>query len=443
MSHGSSGARPHQRRHQSTSTLAAPTVHPVGRRPRDGSVRTAQRVGVTPTSAGATARHALPTAGTTTPRLPSTVLVARGQSRPVVTVSTASRASASAAVGEPIGRPPRSLAPVRTHRTGDHGRHRRPRGQPADRDVEKRMPRSARKPSSASPRRTSGSEINVVCAPPAGCPPACSPRLVYLPVSRPLASGKYGRMPRPKRSHASTSSRSTSRSSRLYSFCALTNRACPGAGPSSRRRRLPGGEVRMTEVADLALPDQLVQGRQRLVDRGGRIRPMQLVQVDVVGPQPAQRPSTARRTYQREPRAPWSPRGRRAGRCRTWSRGPPGRRRPCRISPRKASDSPYTSAVSKNVTPTSSAASTTVRRFEVDPAAEVVAAQAERRRPRAPMFPDADRSCRSRERQRNGGAPRRTGRAHRVTRRQCRPADRGVEGGGVVFLARRAAARGF
>src|SRR3954462_8576144 len=65
--------------------------------------------------------------------------------------------------------------------------------------------------------------------------------------------------------------------------------------------------------------------------------------------------------YQREPRAPWSsPSAPRkefpnfVART-TWSR------RPWRTSPRNVSDSPYTSAVSKRVTPTSTAASTTAR----------------------------------------------------------------------------------
>ena len=45
----------------------------------------------------------------------------------------------------------------------------------------------------------------------------------------------------------------------------------------------------MTDVADLAGRDQLVQRRQRFLDRGERVRLVQLVQVDPVGVQPPQR----------------------------------------------------------------------------------------------------------------------------------------------------------
>ena len=44
-------------------------------------------------------------------------------------------------------------------------------------------------------------------------PEGASPPRVYLPVSRPYSSGKYGRMPRPKCSEAGTTSSSTVRSS--------------------------------------------------------------------------------------------------------------------------------------------------------------------------------------------------------------------------------------
>jgi len=54
----------------------------------------------------------------------------------------------------------------------------------------------------------------------------------YFPVKSPLASGKYGRNARPRRSHAGSTVCSGSRLSRLYSFCTLTNRAAPG--PAAR-----------------------------------------------------------------------------------------------------------------------------------------------------------------------------------------------------------------
>ena len=51
---------------------------------------------------------------------------------------------------------------------------------------------------------------------------------------------------------------------------------------------LPAGEVGVAEVADLALGHQLVEGGQGLLDRGHRVRGVQLVQVDVVGLQPGE-----------------------------------------------------------------------------------------------------------------------------------------------------------
>ena len=56
-----------------------------------------------------------------------------------------------------------------------------------------------------------------------------------------------------------------------------------------RVRDLPAGEVGVAQVADLAGADQVVQRGQRLVDRGARVGLVHLVEVDVVGPQPAQR----------------------------------------------------------------------------------------------------------------------------------------------------------
>ena len=54
-------------------------------------------------------------------------------------------------------------------------------------------------------------------------------------------------------------------------------------------RDLPAGQVRVPDVPDLALGHQLVERGDRLLDRGHRVRGVQLVQVDVVGPQPRER----------------------------------------------------------------------------------------------------------------------------------------------------------
>ena len=52
---------------------------------------------------------------------------------------------------------------------------------------------------------------------------------------------------------------------------------------------LPGRQVRAADIADLALADQIVEGAQRLLDRGQRVGAVQLVEVDPVGLHPLQR----------------------------------------------------------------------------------------------------------------------------------------------------------
>ena len=51
---------------------------------------------------------------------------------------------------------------------------------------------------------------------------------------------------------------------------------------------LPGGMVGQADVADLALPDQIVVGRQGLLQRRVRVGIVGVVEVDVVGLQAAQ-----------------------------------------------------------------------------------------------------------------------------------------------------------
>ena len=62
-----------------------------------------------------------------------------------------------------------------------------------------------------------------------------------------------------------------------------------GLAAADGPRHLIGQEVRAAGVADLALAHQVVQRAQGLVDRRVRVVAVQLVQVDVVGLQPAQR----------------------------------------------------------------------------------------------------------------------------------------------------------
>jgi hypothetical protein len=52
----------------------------------------------------------------------------------------------------------------------------------------------------------------------------------------------------------------------------------------------PGRIVGAADVAHLALPDEVVERPHRLVDRRQRIRPMHLIEVDVVGAEVAQAP---------------------------------------------------------------------------------------------------------------------------------------------------------
>ena len=63
----------------------------------------------------------------------------------------------------------------------------------------------------------------------------------------------------------------------------------PVRATHSASRRLPTVEVRVAEVADLALVHEIVKRRQRLFNLACRIGPVHLVQIDPVGAQPAQR----------------------------------------------------------------------------------------------------------------------------------------------------------
>ena len=65
-------------------------------------------------------------------------------------------------------------------------------------------------------------------------------------------------------------------------------RPAAGVRPLVRFADLAAREVRVAEVAHLALRDDQVEGGQDLVDRRGRVRPVQLEQVDVIGAEPVQ-----------------------------------------------------------------------------------------------------------------------------------------------------------
>src|SRR5690606_2057383 len=89
-----------------------------------------------------------------------------------------------------------------------------------------------RRTSPNAPRRASaahGADVR-----PCGCvgtkrPSSGRAPCAYLPVSRPFASGKYGSTPIPYAAAAGSTSSSAARSTRLYWFCADTNRTVPAA----------------------------------------------------------------------------------------------------------------------------------------------------------------------------------------------------------------------
>ena len=106
----------------------------------------------------------------------------------------------------------------------------------------------------------------------------------------PPASGDHGISARPCRSASGTSSFSTRRSSRLYGGCSLVI-ANPAAlvAHCEAFAHVPGRVGRAPDVHDLAGVDEVVERPQRLlrVDLEGRT--VELIQVDVVGPEAAER----------------------------------------------------------------------------------------------------------------------------------------------------------
>ena len=69
-----------------------------------------------------------------------------------------------------------------------------------------------------------------------GCPGGGAWPARYFPVSRPLASGKYGRKASLRRTHSGSTSFSGWRCRRLYSFWMLTKRAAPARTAASASR---------------------------------------------------------------------------------------------------------------------------------------------------------------------------------------------------------------
>lgn len=66
-------------------------------------------------------------------------------------------------------------------------------------------------------------------------------------------------------------------------------RVAVALGDPEGLHQLPSSEVRDAEVAHLPLADELVEGREDLVDRCLRVERVQLQEIDVVGAEPPQR----------------------------------------------------------------------------------------------------------------------------------------------------------
>ena len=112
----------------------------------------------------------------------------------------------------------------------------------------------------------------------------------YLPVSTPCAMGENTIWPMPSFSHSGSTSASMTRQSMLYCGWFETIRSNPMLpGDPQRGRDLLGPPFGDAHVEHLALADQVVEGAQGLLQRGLVVVAVRLVQVDVVGLQPAQR----------------------------------------------------------------------------------------------------------------------------------------------------------
>ena len=66
-------------------------------------------------------------------------------------------------------------------------------------------------------------------------------------------------------------------------------RPAPALGHLEHLRELPGKHARRADVARLAGPHDVVQRLEGLLDRGVRIEPVDLIEIDVIGPEAPQR----------------------------------------------------------------------------------------------------------------------------------------------------------
>ena len=75
---------------------------------------------------------------------------------------------------------------------------------------------------------------------------------------------------------------------RIISLMGHVARPAVAVGHGQRFHQMPARKVRAADVANLAGPDQSVQRVERFLDGRQRVEPVKLIQIDVVGSQPAQ-----------------------------------------------------------------------------------------------------------------------------------------------------------
>ena len=183
------------------------------------------------------------------------------------------------------------VAPAITLATAGRGE------QPGERELEQRVAvvrspsRRALRRGRSSCRRTPARVARPAC-PRAACPRAAASLRWYLPVSMPLASGKYGMNASAVRSRTRRARRCCSgpRRSRLYSFCTLTKRAESALGADRARSRRSARREKLLPPISSTLPARTSSSSATSVSSNGVavVGEVQLVQVDAVGAEPPQ-----------------------------------------------------------------------------------------------------------------------------------------------------------
>ena len=123
---------------------------------------------------------------------------------------------------------------------------------------------------------------------------ASTPRRIR-PVSQPELSGDQQITPMPSVRQTGSTSRSMLRTNNEYGGWLHEKCTCPRRSATCHAStRSDGGNVQHPIIAHLALVHEIRERAERVVDVGERVRAVHLVEVDVVGAQPAQRASHAR-----------------------------------------------------------------------------------------------------------------------------------------------------